>query len=308
MNDERINALRRQQALGVLGQMGGANVGQFGQALSSDAAGQMDQMREDEQLQYAKQQQGLDNALKVYELQSKMGPDWVIKADPVHGGLIAVDKNNIDNQRRISMPGAAGAGGVLPGEDLGLVAGTGKPSSEQERTGYNMDRLTGALGDIDYAIQMGGEGVVSPNVLESVLREKGYSGLANAVSDEWRQVAHAAWADSLDALLWLSTGAAYNEEQKQTIKEAAIPGWNDSPELLEFKLNRLMRAIMAGARRTGRALTQPQIDAINQVSKRIYGKPGMGKFDPVTGQAGSGSSRGSESGDPPPGSVRPRIR
>jgi hypothetical protein len=93
----------------------------------------------------------------------------------------------------------------------------------------------------------------------------------NLVRSEDRQIVSSAQDDILDALLYLSTGAAYNKEQLAQQKSAYLPSWSDKPATREIKRQRLVQAIEGARVRAGRAWS-PELDAAMQ---QLLASPAM---------------------------------
>lgn len=94
----------------------------------------------------------------------------------------------------------------------------------------------------------------------------------NLVRSTDRQIVSSAQDDILDALLYLSTGAAYNKEQLAQQKSAYLPSWSDNPETRQVKRQRLTQAIEGARVRAGRAWS-PELDA---AMKELLASPVMG--------------------------------
>ena len=106
----------------------------------------------------------------------------------------------------------------------------------------------------------------APTVVEAAMENVPLlSRATNLVRDTDRQIVSSAQDDILDALLYLSTGAAYNKEQLAQQKSAYLPSWSDNPKTREVKRRRLVQAIEGARVRAGRAWT-PELDkAMNEL-------------------------------------------
>jgi len=114
----------------------------------------------------------------------------------------------------------------------------------------------------------------------------------NLVRSEDRQIVSSAQDDILDALLYLSTGAAYNKEQLAQQKSAYLPSWSDKPATREIKRQRLVQAIEGARVRAGRAWS-PELDAAMQ---QLLASPAMRSGQQTAPAAGA-----------PPAGARPSL-
>lgn len=114
----------------------------------------------------------------------------------------------------------------------------------------------------------------------------------NLVRNEDRQIVSSAQDDILDALLYLSTGAAYNKEQLAQQKSAYLPSWSDKPATREIKRQRLVQAIEGARVRAGRAWS-PELDAAMQ---QLLASPTMRSGQQTAPAAGA-----------PPAGARPSL-
>lgn len=118
----------------------------------------------------------------------------------------------------------------------------------------------------------------APTMTEAAMENIPYlSRATNLVRSTDRQIVSSAQDDILDALLYLSTGAAYNKEQLQQQKSAYLPSWSDDPPTRQVKRQRLAQAIEGARVRAGRAWT-PELDAAMQ---RLMEVPVMGGRAPA---------------------------
>jgi hypothetical protein len=107
----------------------------------------------------------------------------------------------------------------------------------------------------------------------------------NLVRSTDRQIVSSAQDDILDALLYLSTGAAYNKEQLAQQKSAYLPSWSDDPPTRQVKRQRLTQAIEGARVRAGRAWS-PELDAAMQ---QLLASPVMGAAAPAAGAPPTGA-------------------
>lgn len=127
----------------------------------------------------------------------------------------------------------------------------------------------------------------APTLTEAAMENIPYlSRATNLVRDTDRQIVSSAQDDILDALLYLSTGAAYNKEQLQQQKSAYLPSWSDDPPTRQVKRQRLAQAIEGARVRAGRAWT-PELDAAMQ---RLMEVPVMGGRAPGAAPAATGAA------------------
>jgi len=133
--------------------------------------------------------------------------------------------------------------------------------SEQQAS-YNLGRILDAAKTINEAIKKE-PGALKPSALEAAPASIGMSGTANVARSAQRQIVYGAQRDALDAMLYLSTGAAYNREQLDSQMAAYIPAFTDKADAVEEKRKRMLRLIDSAKVRAGRAWT-PAMDAAVQ--------------------------------------------
>jgi hypothetical protein len=149
-------------------------------------------------------------------------------------------------------PAAAAPGEPLKGRGRELAV------SEQQAS-YNLGRILDAAKTINEAIKKE-PGALRPSALEAAPASIGMSGTANVARSAQRQIVYGAQRDALDAMLYLSTGAAYNREQLDSQMAAYIPAFTDKADAVEEKRKRMLRLIDSAKVRAGRAWT-PAMDA-----------------------------------------------
>lgn len=137
------------------------------------------------------------------------------------------------------------------------ATGGGKTTVSQEQANYNVNRLLNAANQITSAMTAE-EGVQKPGLKEAVVKGT-FPALSGAVQSGQRQIVDAAQTDMLDALLYLSTGAAYNKEQLEGQKKSYLPSFLDKPETVAAKQQRLITLIQDAKTRAGNAWT-PDMD------------------------------------------------
>ena len=162
---------------------------------------------------------------------------------------------------------APGGGGTASGAP-GAPAKPGKPATVSEQSAaYNVGRLLRGSAVINNAVTRT-SGASAPGALEAAvgsipLFAKG----VNFTRGADRQIVSAAQRDVLDALLYLSTGAAYNKEQLAGQIESYMPAFSDRPETRESKAQRLKQLVFDAKTRAGKAWT-PELDqSLNSLFK-----------------------------------------
>jgi len=175
-------------------------------------------------------------------------PEWKAyqrKIDEASGGLTAYQTAYLahlaEQEKRLSTPATGG----------------GKTTVSQEQANYNVNRLLNAANQITAAMTAE-EGVQKPGLKEAVVKGT-FPSLTGAVQSGQRQIVDAAQTDMLDALLYLSTGAAYNKEQLEGQKKSYLPSFLDKPETVAAKQQRLITLIQDAKTRAGNAWT-PDMD------------------------------------------------
>lgn len=143
----------------------------------------------------------------------------------------------------------------------------------------------------------------APTMTEAAMENIPYlSRATNLVRSTDRQIVSSAQDDILDALLYLSTGAAYNKEQLQQQKSAYLPSWSDDPPTRQVKRQRLAQAIEGARVRAGRAWT-PELDAAMQ---RLMEVPVMGGRAPAPTSAPAPAAAPAPARAPAPAAARRR--
>lgn len=168
------------------------------------------------------------------------------------------------------------------GKEIGVAPGAGKPSTpakseeqlrkearikaeesrataSQENSAYNIKRIVGNATKIQELLKDDPE-AMNPGATESFFNSIGMGGTANLTRSSSRQQANGRMRDTIDALLYLATGAAYNKEQAEAQINAHMPLWSDKPETREAKRLAVIEKIKAGKSRLGNLWT-PELDA-----------------------------------------------
>jgi hypothetical protein len=162
---------------------------------------------------------------------------------------------------------APGGGGTASGAP-GAPAKPGKPATVSEQSAaYNVGRLLRGSTVINEAVTRT-SGASAPNALEAAVGSTPlFAKAVNFTRGADRQIVSAAQRDVLDALLYLSTGAAYNKEQLAGQMESYMPAFSDRPETRESKAQRLKQLVFDAKTRAGKAWT-PELDqSLNSLFK-----------------------------------------
>jgi hypothetical protein len=141
----------------------------------------------------------------------------------------------------------------------------GKTTVNEQQASYNVNRLLNAADQITNAtnIELGAQ---KPSLLEAAVGSNKYTaGLTGATQSAQRQIVDAAQSDMLDALLYLSTGAAYNKEQLEGQKKSYLPALLDKPETVNAKKSRLITLIADAKKRAGNAWDKSMDDKMASV-------------------------------------------
>lgn len=175
-----------------------------------------------------------------------------------------VDANN----NVIALPSKLPAGAVptarsviAPGGGMQPLQGkdASKTAVSEQQASYNIGRVLNAAKEIS-AIAKKDPSAIQPGGAEALASSIGMSGTANAARDANRQIVYGSQRDSLDALLYLATGAAYNKEQLEGQMAAYIPSYTDTPENVAAKQVRMANLIQSAKVRAGKAWT-PEMDS-----------------------------------------------
>lgn len=152
-------------------------------------------------------------------------------------------------------------------------ASGGKPTEAQQKVATLLTRIAGGFSDIK-GITNTDPSAQEPGIVESLrggLDPNGIGGIpARAIAGANRRTVHDSQRDMLDALLTLGTGAAYNSEQLTGAMASHFPQYNDSPEEIAVKNNRLLRLIEAAKANAGPAWAQVE-PAITPYMQQLSG-------------------------------------
>jgi hypothetical protein len=140
-----------------------------------------------------------------------------------------------------------------PADPAVLKAGkaAAEPSEGERKDAALATRLENSLQELE-AIKLRSPGASQKGWGEATAGMFGETA-ANAVRSADRQQAYAAQLDALDAILTLSTGAAYTTEQLKTLHISYFPQLNDEPETVAAKERKLQIQINLARERAGRA-------------------------------------------------------
>jgi hypothetical protein len=132
----------------------------------------------------------------------------------------------------------------------------GKTSESERVAAYNAGRTLLSAADIFNTIKSDPD-AVAPGALETAV---GLFVDPNFVRSAERQIVSSAQYEAVDALLTLATGAAYNQEQRNSQIQRYIPLYSDKPETREYKKRALLDTIQVAKAKSGAAWT-PEMDA-----------------------------------------------
>jgi len=150
-------------------------------------------------------------------------PEYDLKETAL--GFVAVNKRNPSDVRMVT----GGDGKPL----MGAVAQ--KATEDQLKTAYNASRMLSAGEVINQALKAKPD-AEKPGFFETVVGGTPFiKGAVNFVRSDERQQIVAAQKQLADAMLYLATGAAYNQLQYDNNQEAIIPQWSDGPGTLKAK-------------------------------------------------------------------------
>lgn len=132
----------------------------------------------------------------------------------------------------------------------------GKTSESERVAAYNAGRTLLSAADIFNTIKSDPD-AVAPGALETAV---GLFVDPNFVRSAERQIVSSAQYEAVDALLTLATGAAYNQEQRNSQIQRYIPLYSDEPETREYKKRALLDTIQVAKAKSGAAWS-PEMDA-----------------------------------------------
>lgn len=160
--------------------------------------------------------------------------------------------------------------------------GTGGIGSQnQQQIATLLTRIAGGASDIN-AIAKADPGAQAPGFVENLrgdLMPGGVAGLATrAIAGPHRRTVADAQRDMLDAMLTLGTGAAYAKEQLSGQMAAYFPQYNDTPQEIATKNQRLLRLIEAAKANAGPAWVKVA-PAIEPFMQNLQVEPPASKGD-----------------------------
>ena len=150
----------------------------------------------------------------------------------------------------------------LEDKSAGAGAGAGKAGSTtvtEDQAFYNVDRVLNNISALADLVEKDPKSV-RPGVFESAAEASGAPGLANLFRGSNRQIAAQSYDDIIDAILYLSTGAAYNKEQRAGMISAYRPNFTDKPEAVNAKFDRIL-GLLDGAKARSGANWTPEVDS-----------------------------------------------
>lgn len=193
----------------------------------------------------------------------------------------------------------------------------GKPTEAQAKIATLLTRIAGGFKDIQ-GVTATDKSAQEPGLIESArggLEPGGLMGVpVRALAGANRRTVHDSQRDVLDALLTLGTGAAYNPEQLSGAMTSHFPQYNDSPQEIAVKNQRLQRLIEAAKANAGPAWA-PVEQAIAPFMQNLAGAPAEQR-DPnaayddqgnIVGLAGEVHDTTRGPGDPPPPPTDPNA-
>jgi hypothetical protein len=138
-----------------------------------------------------------------------------------------------------------------------------KLTEDQSKTSYNLGRIVSSMDQIASATE-NTPAAIAPKGLEATVKalplwQSASGELTNLTRGPDRQIVAAAQRDMIDALLFLATGAAYNEYQLQGQIESLLPSFSDEPSAVAAKQTRLLELVDRAKARAGQGWT-PEID------------------------------------------------
>jgi hypothetical protein len=173
----------------------------------------------------------------------------------------------------------------IPG---GPAAKGKEPTVSEQNASYNISRVLNAATEIQDVIKKD-PSALAPGPAEAAARSVGMEGAANVARSTNRQIVYGAQRDSLDALLYLATGAAYNKEQLQGAWDSYMPAFTDDAKTREAKRLRLNTLLKTAKLRAGKAWTPEMDQAMENLtfSNKPATVPGRTNAPAVSNQPGS---------------------
>jgi hypothetical protein len=219
--------------------------------------------REDEKLGVQKGELKLSQDRLAFERNQeawkRANPEYELKETAL--GYVAVNKRNPSDTKMVMIDGKPATGAVSQ-----------KATEDQLKTAYNADRMLSAGDVIGRALQEN-PSAEKPGFFETVVGSTPFiKGAVNFVRDDQRQQIAAAQVQLADALLYLATGAAYNELQYTNNQNAVIPAFSDGAPAIKTKRKLFLDQVAAAKRRSAAAWT-PEHEAIYKDMLKMYDTP-----------------------------------
>ena len=221
--------------------------------------------------------------------------EWKFKTDPVAGGGIWVNEDTGEAYYANLPEAPAGwnpvTGGGMPEQGSGDWRRQAKATEDEKKTAASIRRLSTNAAEIARRVQEN-PGAAQPGFMEQVLTTVAPD-QAGAAMDADRQVVRDKYSTIIEDVLYLVTGAAYNEEQRKGMEQAYIPQYWDKPEAVREKARNMVNFVLSNESRIGRAMT----DEIMQSVEKMY----SGILSPQEIREMRGEISGGDMGQPAPG-------
>ena len=190
----------------------------------------------------------------------RANPEYDLKETAL--GFVAVNKRNPSDVRM-----------VMGGDGKPLMGAVGQKATEDQlKTSYNAARMLSAGEVINQALKAK-PAAEKPGFFETVVGSTPFiKGAVNFVRSDERQQIVAAQKQLADAMLYLATGAAYNQLQYDNNQEAIIPQWSDGPGTLKAKRKLYVDQAEAAKVRSGAAWTDDHEKTYQEMLK-MYDAP-----------------------------------
>ena len=164
-------------------------------------------------------------------------------------------------------PAGAAPTSALTSKFVPVEGITPKPTEDQAKTNSNINRIVIAAKSMSKVLKDNPK-ALAPTGTETLaqatpLWEGASAPLTNLTRSADRQIVSSGYADIIDALLYLSTGAAYNKEQLAAQREAFLPAWSDKEANKIEKVAKLQDLVRMAKTRTGKAWT-PELEKATQ--------------------------------------------
>jgi hypothetical protein len=172
--------------------------------------------------------------------------------------------------QRVPAPTAAPAPKGPPRPLIAIPPKPEQPTAAEQTSVYNIGRILRGAVEIKKALKRN-PSAIAPSALEAAVGAIPVVDKAvNFTRSSDRQIVSAVQRDIVDALLNLSTGAAYNKEQRQGQIESYIPAFSDKPETRASKNKRFNELVVESKSKAGKAWT-PEMEKIANGLKAANG-------------------------------------